>query len=126
MPSVERIKKHFNSPTFKKRIKEDKRLTTLQDRTEREADIEGIATDDSDDESDESTFLADMDIDAEMTSNWEQVQELPTSQTSQHLSTWLQISSDELEMQNAAAQVNFLWMYTFKLNIRLNDHITCV
>ena len=75
MPSVERIKKHFNSPTFKKRIKEDKRLTTLQDRTEREADIEGIATDDSDDESDESTqnTLADMDVDAEMSSNWEHV-----------------------------------------------------
>lgn len=71
MPSMERIKRHFNSATFKKRIKEDSRLTTLQDRTEREADIEGIDTDDSDDESDESTqnILADMDVDAEMSSN---------------------------------------------------------
>ena len=69
MPSVVRIKKVFNFPTFTHRLKEDVNLKKLQDQTEREADIEGIATDDSDDESDESTFLADMDIDAEMTSN---------------------------------------------------------
>ena len=102
MPSVERIKRVSNYPTFKKRLKEDVILKKLQDQTEREAEIEGIATDDSDDESDESTFLADMDIDADMTSNWEHVQDLPTSQTSQHLSTWpcfLQILSDGLIMQ---------------------------
>ena len=69
MPSVERIKKVFKFPTFTNRLKEDVNLKKLQDQTEREADIEGIATDDSDDESDESTFLADMHIDAEMTSN---------------------------------------------------------
>ena len=71
MPSVERIKRPFNFPTFTKRLKEDAKLKTLQDQTEREADIEGVATDDSDDESDASTqdILADMDIDAEMSSN---------------------------------------------------------
>ena len=71
MPSVERIKRVSNYPTFKKRLKEDVILKKLQDQTEREAEIEGIATDDSDDESDASTqdILADMDIDAEMSSN---------------------------------------------------------
>ena len=71
MPSVERIKRPFNFPTFKKRLTEDVDLKKLQDKTEREADIEGVATDDSDDDNDASTqnILADMDIDAEMTSN---------------------------------------------------------
>ena len=59
MPSMERIKRHFKHATFKKRLDEDNRLKTVQDRTEREADIEDVATDDSDVSDDES---ADMEI----------------------------------------------------------------
>ena len=38
MPSVERIKRVFNLPTFTKRLEEDVRLKKLQDQTEREAE----------------------------------------------------------------------------------------
>ena len=36
--------RHFKHATFTKRLEEDNRLKTVQDRTEREADIEGVAT----------------------------------------------------------------------------------
>ena len=59
MPSVQRIKQHFKHATFTKRLDEDNRLKTIQEQTEAEANIEDVATDDSDVSDDES---ADMEI----------------------------------------------------------------